>query len=106
MILTPEPIIIDPTNMVRWVRVAIEAEDGVRAHLLLAAGRNFLMDHYRITNGQQITQDHEVRWLEMALDEFRREAPQIEEGRVYYHVYAHTPESQQNLISFLSQIVP
>lgn len=106
MILTPEPIITNPTNMIRWVRVAIETEDGIRAYLLLAASRNFIMDHYRIPNGQQITQDNETRWLEMAIEEFRQETLNIEEGRVYYHVYAHTPEGQRSLIHFLSEIVP
>ena len=106
MELTPEEIIYRQENMVFFVRINIQSEDGKQGKAIAGASRNFIMDTFNIPGNQVITEEHKTRWLEMVLTDLKREITEIDTTRPFLKAYSFSWEGQQNLVKFLSTITP
>jgi hypothetical protein len=106
MIFTPEDIHYEGTNMFRWTRIQVQSDDGKEAVVLIGAGKNFLNDHFHIPSDSRLEQTHLNQWLEQAIEDIKKEVPEIENGGVYYKVYAQSPEGQANGMTFLKEVTP
>lgn len=102
----PEEIIYRQENMVFFVRITIETEDGRKGKAIAGAFRNYIMDYFQIAGGDPITEEHKTRWLELVINDLSREIREVNEEAPYLRAYSFSQEGTHNLLRFLSGITP
>ncbi len=88
-----------------WTRITVKSDSGKQSTILVCALQNFISDHYRIS-AAAAQNDAEKFFREIVFPDTEREFGESDlNQKVYYKIYAATPEGQKNGLEFLQQEV-